>query len=42
MWGVLPAKGFFVNHAENVVFKDVVITTDLPDERPEYVRLDVR
>lgn len=42
MWGVLPAKGFFVNHAENIVFRDVVVTTEEPDQRPDYVRLDVK
>ncbi|MBR3471222.1 MAG: glycoside hydrolase family 28 protein [Prevotella sp.] len=41
MWGLLPAKGFFVRHARNVVFRNVVITTSQPDARPEYVREDV-
>jgi hypothetical protein len=41
MWGVLPAKGFFVRHARNVNFHQVVITTDKPDKRPEYVQVDV-
>lgn len=40
MWGVLPAKGFFVRHARNVTFRNVSITTTLPDQRPEYVRED--
>ena len=41
MWGLLPAKGFFVRHARNVVFRNVEIVTDEPDERPEYVQVDV-
>lgn len=40
MWGTLPARGFFVRHARNVTFDNVVIRTDNPDERPEYVRVD--
>ena len=40
MWDTLPAKGFFVRHARNVVFDNVEIRTDTPDERPEYVRED--
>lgn len=41
MWGVLPAKGFFIRHARNITFRDINITTDQPDARPEYVRVDV-
>ena len=37
MWGNLPAKGFFVRHARNILFRNVEIMTDEPDERPEYV-----
>ena len=40
MWGVLPAKGFFVRHARHVTFRNVEVTTAEPDERPEYVRID--
>ena len=42
MWGNLPAKGFFVRHARNVTFSNVEITTDEPDERPEYVEEDAK
>ena len=41
MWGILPAKGFFVRHARNVNFSNITITTVHPDDRPEYVRVDV-
>ena len=40
MWGVLPAKGFFVRHARNVTFRHIEVTTTLPDERPEFIRED--
>ncbi len=40
MWGVLPAKGFFVRHARGVVFRDVTITTDEPDARPDFLQID--
>ena len=41
MWGVLPAKGFFVQHARNVNFRNVTVMTAEPDERLEYVKVDV-
>ena len=41
MWGVLPAKGFFVRHARGITFRNVSISTLLPDQRPDYVREDV-
>lgn len=40
MWGTLPAKGFYVRHARNVVFRDVVIRTQQPDARPDFVKED--
>ena len=41
MWGVLPAKGFFVRHARNVNFHDITVSTIEPDERPLFVKEDV-
>ena len=41
MWGNLPAKGFFVRHARHIRFANVVVTTILPDARPEIVNVDV-
>ena len=41
MWGNLPAKGFFVRHARNVQFHNVVIQTAQPDARPDFVNVDV-
>jgi len=40
MWGILPASGFFVNHARHVVFKDVNVYTEELDERPDFYFLD--
>lgn len=38
MWGNLPAKGFFIRHANNINITNVTITTELPDVRPEILR----
>ncbi len=40
MWGVLPAKGFWINHARNVSLKHVVVRDLQPDSRPLFVRQD--
>jgi len=40
MWGPLPAKGFFIRHARNIIFNNVTIETDQPDARPDFVRID--
>lgn len=32
----LPAYGFYVRHADNVVFENVKVTTTRPDARPEF------
>ncbi|MBR6194129.1 MAG: SDR family NAD(P)-dependent oxidoreductase [Prevotella sp.] len=40
MWGTLPAKGFYVRHARHVSFQNVEVTTDEPDARPAFVRVD--
>lgn len=40
MWGNLPARGFFVRHARHVQFTNVSVTTELPDVRPDFVRID--
>ena len=41
MWGPLPARGFFVRHARNILFNNVIILTDQPDVRPDFVQEDV-
>jgi polygalacturonase len=41
MWGILPAKGFFIRHAHHITLHNIEVTTDEPDERPMYVRVDV-
>ena len=40
MWGILPAKGFWLNHTRNVTFRNVNVITDAPDERPLFVAPD--
>lgn len=40
MWGVLPAKGFWLNHARGIRFRNVTVNTASPDERPVYVATD--
>lgn len=40
MWGILPAKGFWLNHTRNVTFRNVNVITDAPDERPLFVTTD--
>ena len=41
-WGILPAKGFFVRHARNVKFENVVIKSQEPDIRPDFLEIDVK
>ena len=36
MWGTLPAAGFFVRHADNVVFRDCRFTVQ-PDDVREFI-----
>lgn len=40
MWGILPAKGFWLNNTRNVTFRNVNVITDAPDERPLFVATD--
>ena len=42
MWGNLPAWGFYLRHASNVVFNNVELLTVSPDVRPDVVRDDCR
>ena len=42
MWGRLPAKGFYVRHAQNIHISDLVVLTDHPDVRPDMVNVDVK
>ena len=41
MFGILPARGFFVRHARNVEFSNIEIATAKPDERPAFWMNDV-
>ncbi|ROS89742.1 glycoside hydrolase [Muribaculaceae bacterium Isolate-080 (Janvier)] len=40
MWGILPAKGFWLNHTRNITFDNVTVETIAPDERETYVATD--
>lgn len=40
MWGILPAKGFWLNHTRNITLDNVIIETIAPDERPDFVTTD--
>ena len=40
MWGTLPAQGFFVRHARDILFQNVVIRALNADQRPEIVKID--
>ena len=42
MWGLLPAKGFYVRHAKEVSFDKVETLTERADARPEFVKKDVQ
>lgn len=37
MWGILPAQGFWLNHARNITFRNVRVIAGEPDARPVYV-----
>ena len=41
IFGELPAYGFFVRHAKNVIFDDIQLKTSLPDERPAFIGEDI-
>jgi len=40
MWGPLPAKGFWLNHVKDIEIRNLKVTTELPDARPEIVEND--
>lgn len=40
MWGILPAQGFWLNHARDITFRNVKVMAASPDERPVYVMND--
>jgi hypothetical protein len=41
IFGTLPAYGFFIRHAKNVVIDNIEVRFDRPDTRPAYVLRDV-
>lgn len=40
MWGMLPAKGFYVRHARNIKMENVTVRTLNADKRPAFVYED--
>ena len=40
MWGILPAQGFWLNHAKDIIFRNVMVEAANPDARPVYVTDD--
>ncbi len=36
MWGILPAQGFWLNHARDITFRNVKVVASSPDARPIY------
>ncbi|MDE7347822.1 MAG: glycoside hydrolase [Muribaculaceae bacterium] len=40
MWGLLPAQGFWLNHAKDIVFRNIIVDAVSPDARPVYVTDD--
>jgi hypothetical protein len=42
MFGDLPAYGFFVRHARNVHFSDVVLVPHAGEPRPAYASADAQ
>ena len=40
MWGILPAQGFWLNHARDITFRNVKVIASSPDQRPLYVMND--
>ncbi len=41
MFGILPARGFFLRHARNIEFSNIEIASAKPDERPAFWMHDV-
>ena len=39
-WGTLPSQGFFIRHARNIQLKNIQITSDKADVRPEIIEID--
>lgn len=40
MWGILPAQGFWLNHAKDIIFRNVIVDAASSDARPVYVTDD--
>lgn len=40
MWGILPAQGFWLNHARDITFRNVRVIPASPDMRPVFLLND--
>lgn len=40
MWGILPAQGFWLNHAKDITFRNVRVIATNPDARPVFLLND--
>lgn len=40
MWGILPAQGFWLNHARDITFRNVRVIPTTPDARPVFLLND--
>ena len=40
MWGLLPARGFYINHARNITFRNVRVESMAADVRPFVFQTD--
>lgn len=41
-WGILPAYGMYIRHAQNIILKNISISTIVPDERDLIVLDDIK
>ncbi|MDE6560695.1 MAG: glycoside hydrolase [Muribaculaceae bacterium] len=40
MWGILPAQGFWLNHAKDILLRNVTVEAVSPDARPIFITDD--
>jgi hypothetical protein len=41
MFGIMPARGFYIRHARNLEFSNIEIACEKPDPRPAFWMYDV-
>ena len=40
MWGILPAQGFWLNHAKDITLRNITVESDSADARPVFLLND--